>query len=677
MQMVTFRRSVLVRRKCRVSAAALAAAAFLSYSGLPALGELGARNAIVIESPLQPLSARPDETVIPLSLDLNAYRAIKSAENIRLTDFALGSDLRADLVLRRIEVFAENARIVQGTPRGDIPLPRPDMVLLSGRIADRPGSKVFLSLSPHGNNGLIWMAGKTFIVSSGRNANAAPSVVYELGALPPGTMKWRDFKCETDKVAARMPGLAVRNALIRQSSPATTTAASEWRRVQLAIETDREFTSYLFGGDMDAAGVYAGTLIAAVSEIYANNVDTSLDITYLRLWPGSTDPWDESDTEDQLYQFQDYWNLNMGYVERHAAHFLSGRSLGGGIAYVSALCFTGWDYGLSSGIDGYFPYPLQDNHGSNWDVFVVAHELGHNFGAPHTHDMRPPIDNCASGNCSVTPNGTIMSYCGSCPGGMTNILLSFHQRMIDERILPFLNSWLPCDLSGTPPVCEATQAPTAATLTATNRYLSFVGSNPGLRTAIRVTVDGLAPPYDELNGSSMWAGPQTIYCENSGQDLPPAEGCGSAPGLDNTFRAANLQCAPYYRDWTTAGPIKLFGDRVIPNGTYQIQEIHSACARTAEADYSATLAAITSAWGDIVKDCETTPCGPPDGTVDVTTDVTAILDKFKNANGALLKTRCDIEPAVPDRRINITDVTYGLDAFRGRTYSFPPPDPCP
>ena len=84
-----------------------------------------------------------------------------------------------------------------------------------------------------------------------------------------------------------------------------------------------------------------------------------------------------------------------------------------------------------------------------------------------------------------------------------------------------------------------------------------------------------------------------------------------------------------------------------------------------------------SRWGDVVRDCTSVPCGPPDGRVDVTTDVTSILDKFKNLPGAPIKARTDIEPNLPDQKISIADVTYALDAFRGDGYPFSGPTGCP
>ena len=198
--------------------------------------------------------------------------------------------------------------------------------------------------------------------------------------------------------------------------------------------------------------------------------------------------------------------------------------------------------------------------------------------------------------------------------------------------------------------------------------------------AIRVTFTNMPQPYEDWNGLTMWVGQPQTYCENSGQREPPAEGCGSAPGLSREFLASTLQCEPYYADWSQFETVHVFHEAIIPGGTYETQSINSACSAASETNYSAPLAMITSRWGDVVKDCSQIPCLPPDDSVDVTTDVTAILDKFKNSRNALITARADIEPQVPDQKINISDVTFALDAFRGRSYppgSFPPPSPRP
>jgi hypothetical protein len=109
----------------------------------------------------------------------------------------------------------------------------------------------------------------------------------------------------------------------------------------------------------------------------------------------------------------------MSSVPRTIAHYITTRPGGlGGIAWVNVLCAnpnSGYGYAFSD-IDGTFNnLPVY-----SWDVMVVAHETGHNFGSPHTHSCSwpgGPIDSCyaVEGGCYTGPAiprvGTIMSYC--------------------------------------------------------------------------------------------------------------------------------------------------------------------------------------------------------------------------------------------------------------------------
>jgi len=407
------------------------------------------QSSVVSASPLAPQAAS-EAFVTPASLDLGSYEELKDRRELTLTDFALGGGVLVELELDQFEVFAPDATILASSAAGDVPLDRPNVALFRGQVVGDARSHVFVSVSPYGVSALIQTDDATHVISSGPPGAQLATVVYNLTTLPAGAINWRPFHCAADELGMPSPGIMGETFAANGGDGGRGGRDAPCRVAQYAIETDWEFTGDLFGGDTEASGAYAATLFGAASEIFTRDANTRLEICFLRIWSDSNDPWDAPNIMSQLDQFREYWNDNMTHVDRNAVHLLSGRPLGGGVAYIAALCYPEYDYGLSSSLNGWFPYPLQDNHEQNWDPFVVSHELGHNFGSWHTHDMVPPIDECAYGDCSVCPNGTIMSYCHQCEGGLTNILLEFHDRIIDEAILPFLsdpNTVALCDIT--------------------------------------------------------------------------------------------------------------------------------------------------------------------------------------------------------------------------------------
>jgi hypothetical protein len=207
----------------------------------------------------------------------------------------------------------------------------------------------------------------------------------------------------------------------------------EWRVLGLALDGDFEYGQF-FATPEDGLD-YMALLTAVVSAIYERDMELKIALVYARVWSTSNDPYTKSNTLDQLQEMTDYWNANMTGVPRNTAHLLSGRDLGGGRASNSALCDER-AYGVNA-VDGTFPYPVQNLRDENWDIVVLAHELGHNVGSSHTHCYSPPIDTCAGMNWDcrqpeVCQVGTLMSYCHLCSSnGVANIDLRFHPRVID------------------------------------------------------------------------------------------------------------------------------------------------------------------------------------------------------------------------------------------------------
>ncbi|UCC31157.1 MAG: M4 family metallopeptidase [Phycisphaerales bacterium] len=227
------------------------------------------------------------------------------------------------------------------------------------------------------------------------------------------------------------------------------------------------------------------------------------------------------------------------------------------------------------------------------------------------------------------------------------------------------------DDNGVPDECEwcaPADAPTfAPTATAKNRYISFVPGDPGRLTALRVTFVDLPAAFEALEGTQMWVGAPSSISEIADRldEEPPV------------FTGARLTCEPVFLDWSTVGTVHVYDDEIVPGAMYEVQAIDLACGQWAEAYYSAPLTLLTSRWGDLAGRCDVTRCTPPDGTVGMISDVTAVLDKFKNLPGSPIKARADLGGAVPNAVVDMADVALAIDAFRGFAYPFARPEGCP
>ena len=210
-----------------------------------------------------------------------------------------------------------------------------------------------------------------------------------------------------------------------------------------------------------------------------------------------------------------------------------------------------------------------------------------------------------------------------------------------------------------------------------NRYISFIPNNPGQLTSLRVRLVS-APDHPDSVGAEWWVGPPRTVCENGGEIEPPADGCGPAPSCapNPTMLTSDLQCTPHCRDWGSLEQVLDVGDaNIVPNAVYEVEAVACDC----ETSPSEALLIRTSIWGDAVGPYGGCPAGysQPDNSVDIVTDVTALLSKFQNLLESPTKAQSDLEPEQPDRQNNISDVTFALNAFGGAEYPFSSPTRCP
>jgi hypothetical protein len=371
--------------------------------------------------------------------------------------------------LERFEVFASDAEItVHGDGGKTTVYPAPKNTYFRGTVAGEPGSRVFLAVLEDATvQGIVTRAGDTYFIGSDEAPVKAAGLALAMRRVDPVLLKaskGEGFACANEKLP---PSPQPRENLVLGGSTAAApsspvTAAQPGFTARVAIETDFEFYS-LFNNTTTATN-YIGNLLGYSSTIYVNELNTSLLVPSVSLWTTSSDPWTQTSTLCGLMEFGKYWNQNKTGVSRTTAHFMSGKSLGGGIAWVSVLCGGAFSTGAASSCPGLgaestpwgggygFTASLTGQFNANnptvmWDIMAVSHEIGHNFSSPHTHCYNgvggnaSPIDQCFSGeinnhgSCYSGPtslpgpagagSGTIMSYCHLVRSSFSDISLTF------------------------------------------------------------------------------------------------------------------------------------------------------------------------------------------------------------------------------------------------------------
>gem|GEM_PF-1728174 len=424
-------------------------------------------------------AARPDLPTVA--------QGIPKGGALRVFGITLDQRGETDFELEQFEVFAENAQLVVNN---DHQVSVPTDVYFRGSIVGEDGSIVVLAVPESGPvRGVITGTAGTWIISGtpGKSsqglANRKVDVKSELAN--------RTFECGNEHssmdVARLLPNSNNITSNISQSLPANVTHTA-----RIAVETDYEF--YAKFGNVDDANRYIGDLFAYASTVYEAEVNTNLVVSWSRLWTTGDydDPWTANTTSTALNQLQSYWSADADPAlpdQRTLTHMLSGKSLGGGIAYVGVLCHsyynnqTDYDFGVSASLAGNFDI---NNPNVVWDLLVVSHEIGHNFNSRHTQDYcgignnSDPVDLCYSSNngcgsslglpgsgsltggTTLNKPGTIMSYCHLVSGGYANISFTLgkdHPYGIDAFRVPNVMKSEVTNMASNFPTCLVLDAP--------------------------------------------------------------------------------------------------------------------------------------------------------------------------------------------------------------------------
>jgi hypothetical protein len=384
-----------------------------------------------------------------LDLDVRALselRDVGRGASVRLENFPFGSAATGDLLLERFEVTTPDAELLVQTAHGTEVRSMPAVAHFRGRLEGDPDSRVYLGIPGtflvaivKSSAGIVYVGPESVVDGPVQHVLRRADSPLNDEFVPAA---WR---CDADDLP-----LAPIGDFGRIGEPTLRPLeATSLKEATVSIETDQELLAK-YSGNVSAMTSYITTLLGTVSTIYERDVAVHLTVNRVQAWTTS-DPYSSTSTRTQLDEVGDWWHANRpkSTYPRTTVHYMSGKPVSGGIAWLDVLCMGdfsqgghwGGAYGVTQ-VNGAYP-------ASPWDLIAVAHELGHNFGSPHTHCFSPPIDMCYNGEAGcysgpiVNPGpggGTIMSYCHLLAGGYGNIDLRFHERCITEQMLPEINS---------------------------------------------------------------------------------------------------------------------------------------------------------------------------------------------------------------------------------------------
>ena len=220
-------------------------------------------------------------------------------------------------------------------------------------------------------------------------------VVYtDRDVIPSGTT------CGTEDGDQMNLSEAETEALSEQIAKATTASAvSSLQEVQLSMDADFEYFTRF--GSTDATLAQIELIINIVNDQYESEVGMRNTLSRVMIWTNANDdPYTTTNSGnllDEFRRFYQFGDVKRVGVNADLCHLFTGKSLDGstvGVAYLRAACGS-FGYGLSQNL----------NRLSNM-TDLVAHEMGHNWGADHcscrTNTMFPSLTGTNDFNDSLT-----------------------------------------------------------------------------------------------------------------------------------------------------------------------------------------------------------------------------------------------------------------------------------
>lgn len=283
----------------------------------------------------------------------------------------------------------------------------PDIKSYRGQSIDDLRVSVRVDFSPRGFNATILTADKTISIHPARYDDSSRYVSYY-----------------GDGFDALSLGCGVTGSVMRQTevpdltggrNAADIATGATLKKYRLALAATQEYYNdpALGGGSTANAVASLNTWVNAVNVIYERELAVrfllvnNTNIIFTAEPDGLT-----NGSNDMLGEIRPIIESNVGLANYDVGHVLgNGNGGAGGVANVGVVCRT--DNVKGGGVS-----QVNSPPGNPFGLHVFAHELGHQFGAPHSWNGCPPAADQRFGLTAyeVGSGSTIMSYGGVCGG---------------------------------------------------------------------------------------------------------------------------------------------------------------------------------------------------------------------------------------------------------------------
>lgn len=356
-----------------------------------------------------------------------------------------------------------NTRLLSAESRAALP---DGVTPYRGQLVDKPGSWTRIVIADGLPRGVIWDGEQLFAIEAPGDSlvSSTSPIIYRLAdaIIAPGTMS-----CGTADIVQN--GTAMYNALVTELGMAMAHVAGAVSEISIGAVGDFEFTSAQ-GGDANAATAIV-TRLNIVDGIYSQQLDVQINVPPPDTFSTSGDPFtDVTDPSLLLNELAAYRQITPAQNSQGLTHMFTGRNLDGstvGIAFSGALCSTNFGAGLSQG-----------NGGAAFDSLVAAHEIGHNFGAPH--------DSVPGSACELEPSTFLMatSLNGSSQFSACSITEMQDDIAAAACITPLPSTDISIALNGLPPTVLLGNS-ASVTFDVTNN-----GTEPAINVVTNITLPG-------------------------------------------------------------------------------------------------------------------------------------------------------------------------------------------